>query len=117
MTPGQLEWGFAMVAFRRAQRLYPEMRQWRDLFQHGALWAYRELMRRRTEKVPTAWIKIDIRWYDINPPYAIKQADQQWIEVAIASDGKLLVQDDNGCHRMIPLNHIDGMRTHEEKAK
>lgn len=57
----------------------------------------------------TRWVRIDVRWHD-RTTGALRQADQQWIEV-VEHDSELLVQDDNGCHRMIPFTHLEGVRT------
>lgn len=62
----------------------------------------------------TAWIRVDIRWRDVNPPHAIREISDgsQMIEVVLAAPSKILVQDEpSGTHRMIPLTHLEGVRT------
>lgn len=61
----------------------------------------------------TAWIRIDIRWHDRSNGLLREISDgSQMIEVVCAAPGEILVQDEpSGTHRMIPLTHLEGVRT------
>jgi len=58
----------------------------------------------------TTWIKVDLRFRDRNTG-EVRYAPNQLVEVVVPAPNQVLFQDENGCHRMVALEHIEAVRT------